>query len=330
MTRAAIKLAVALLAGLAAAGAAHAQGDAVPAGWPDRPLRLIVPFPAGSSGDVVGRLIGFKLGDRIGQQIVVENRVGASGAVGSDAVAKAPPDGYTIGLVTSSTHAVASGLGAALPYDPIKSFEHLAYIGAQPYVLVVANSVPATTVSELVALAKQKPGALNYGSAGPASLAHLCGALFATMAKIEINHVPYRSSAQSVTDLMAGRLEMQFATPAPTIPNIKAGQIRALATTGERRDPALPDVPTMMEAGVKDYEASLWMGLVMPAKTPAGIVNRLNREIAEIMKLDDVVKLLGEQAMDADPGPPAKLTDKITTDIKKWREVAQKSGIEVK
>jgi tripartite-type tricarboxylate transporter receptor subunit TctC len=320
---------LALLAGLAGGGVAHAQAD-IPAGWPDRPLRLIVPFPAGSSGDVVGRLLMFKLGERVGQQIVVENRVGASGTVGSDAVAKAAPDGYTIGLVTSSTHAVASGLGTNLPYDPIKSFEHLAFIGAQPYVLVVTNGLAAKSVPELIALAKAKPGALNYGSAGPASLAHLCGALFATTAGIELTHVPYRSSAQSVVDLISGRLEMQFATPAPTIPNIKAGQIRALATTGEKRSSALPDVPTMIEAGLKDYEASLWMGLVMPAKTPAGIVNRLNRELAEIMKQDDVVKLLAEQALDAEPGPPSKLTDKITTDIKKWRDVAQKSGIEVK
>jgi tripartite-type tricarboxylate transporter receptor subunit TctC len=321
---------LALLAMLAAGTAAQAQTDAVPAGWPDRPLRLIVPFQAGSSGDVVGRLLMHKLGERIGQQVVVENRIGASGGVGSDAVAKAAPDGYTLGLVTSSTHAVASGLGSSLPYDPIKSFEHLAFIGSQPYVLVVTNSLPATSVAELITLAKSKPGSLNYGSAGPASLAHLCGALFATIAGIDITHVPYRSSAQSVIDLISGRLEMQFATPAPTIPNIKAGQIRALATTGEKRSAALPDVPTMIESGLKDYEASLWMGLVMPAKTPAGVVNKLNRELAEILKQDDVVKLLGEQAMDADPGPPSKLTDKITTDIKKWREVAQKSGIEVK
>lgn len=313
---------------LATAGIAQAQD--VPAGYPDRPLRLIVPFPAGSSGDVVGRLIGFKLSERIGQQVVVENRTGASGAVGSDAVAKAPPDGYTIGLVTTSTHAVATALGGNLPYDPIKSFEHLAFIGAQPYVLVVANSVPAKSVAELIDLAKKQPNKLNYGSAGPASLAHLAGSLFASIAKIEINHVPYRSSAQSVTDLMAGRLEMQFATPAPTIPNIKAGQIRALATTGEKRDPALPDVPTMIEAGVKDYEATLWMGLVMPAKTPAGIVNKLNHEIAEILKAKDVQDALELQALDADPGPPAKLTEKITNDIKKWREVAKISGIEVK
>jgi tripartite-type tricarboxylate transporter receptor subunit TctC len=320
---------VGLIATLIAAAGAQAQTDGVPAGWPERPLTLIVPFPAGSSGDVVGRLLMHKLGERIGQQVVVENRVGASGAVGSSAVAKAAPDGYTLGLVTTSTHSVAASLTKNLPYDPVNDFAALNFIGAQPYVLVVANSVPAKSVAELIALAKKEPNKLNYGSAGPASLAHLAGAMFASVAGVEINHVPYRSSAQSVTDLMSGRLEMQFATPAPTIPNIKANQIRALATTGEKRSSALPEVPTMIEAGVKDYEASLWMGLVMPAKTPAGIVSRLNRELNDLMKNKEVVDALALQAMDADPGPPEKLTQKIRTDIDKWRNVAIKAGLEV-
>jgi tripartite-type tricarboxylate transporter receptor subunit TctC len=320
--------AAALFAAAIAAGSVQAQTD-VPAGWPDRPLRMIVPFPAGSSGDVVCRLVMHKMSERIGQQVVVENRVGASGALGSDAVAKAAPDGYTIGLATTSTHSVAASLTRNLPYDPVTDFAPLGMIGDQPYVLVVANSVPAKSVAELVELAKKQPGKLNYGSAGPASLAHLAGSMFASIANVDINHVPYRSSAQSQTDLISGRLEMQFATPAPTLPTIKANQVRALATTGEKRSSALPEVPTMIEAGVKGYEASLWMGLVMPPKTPAGIVARLNKELNGILESKEIADALAVQAMDADPGPPEKLTRKIKADIAKWRDVAVKAGLDV-
>src|SRR5262249_14489262 len=212
------------------AGSAIAQtGDE---GWPERPIRLVVPFPAGSSTDMIARIVAQKLSHRLGQQIVIENRAGASGNIGADAVAKAAPDGYTIGIATASTHAVAASLSANLPYDPVKDFAPVGMIGSQPYVLVLYPGLPARNLAELVALAKAKPGTLNYGSAGVASLAHLATALFASMAGINLTHVPYKSSAQSMTDMITGRLDMQFATIAPSLPNIRAGQLRALVTSG--------------------------------------------------------------------------------------------------
>src|SRR5262245_39574855 len=203
--------------------------------WPDRAVRLIVPFPAGSATDVVSRLVAQKLGAKFGQQFVVENRSGASGAIGVEMIAKATPDGSTMGLITASTHALAPALGAKLPYDTAKDFKPVSMIFDAPYALVLYPGIPVQTVAELVALAKASPGKFNYGSAGLASLAHLAGALFATRTGIELTHVPYRSSAQSSIDMITGRLDMQFATVAPTLANIREGKLRALATTGTQR-----------------------------------------------------------------------------------------------
>ena len=314
-----------ILATLLTAGAAAAQ--TIEAGWPDRPIRLIVPFPAGSSSDIISRILMQRLGARLGQQVVVENRVGASGNIGADAVAKAAPDGYTIGIATASTHAVAVSLSAGLPYDPIKDFAPVSLIGSAPYVLVVYPGLPVNTLADLVALAKAKPGALNYGSAGVASLAHLATALFATMAGINITHVPYKASAQSVTDMIAGRLEMQFATIAPSLPHIRAGQLRALAVSGTTRVSALPQVPTVAETGIAGYEAALWLALVMPAATRPAIVARLNREMTEILSSADARDALVAQGVEPEPGPPAALTERIRTDIEKWRGVMVKAGI---
>src|SRR5437667_1188889 len=251
-------------------------------GWPERPLRLVVPFPAGSSTDIIARILAQKLSHRLGQQVVSENRAGASGNIGADTVAKAAPDGYTIGIATASTHAVAASLSPNLPYDPIRDFAPVGMIGSQPYVLVLHPALPARNLAELIALARAKPGTLNYGSAGVASLAHLATALFATMAAIDIVHVPYKSSAQSVTDMITGRLDMQFATIAPSLPNIQAGQLRALATSGKTRVAVLPGVPTVAEAGIAGYEAALWGALVMPSATPPTVLARLSREGNEI------------------------------------------------
>jgi len=200
-------------------------------------------------------------------------------------------------------------------------------IASAPYVLVLYPGMPAKTVSELIALAKSKPGVLNYGSAGPASLAHLAGALFATASNIQLTHVPYKSSAQSVVDLISGRLDMQFATIAPSLANIRAGQLRALAVTGRKRVEALPDVPTMDEAGVRGYEATLWFGLMAPAKFPAAIAARLNREAVAILNSAEMKATLAQQGFVAEAGPPEALTAQIRADIAKWREVIPKAGI---
>lgn len=297
------------------------------AAWPARPIRVIVPFPAGSSADVAARILGNDLSARLGQQLVVDNRPGASGNLGADVVAKAAPDGYTIGFATTSTHAVAVGLSSNLPYDPVKSFAPVALISTSPYVLVVPPGLAAKSVAELVALAKSKPGTISYGSAGLASLAHLASALFESLAGVKLNHIPYKSSAQSVVDLIAGRLDMQFATIPPTISNINAGQVRALATTGARRVSALPDLPTMAEAGIAGYEASLWLAVVAPAATPPAIVERLNREIVALLETPRIRSALEAQGLEVEPGPPQALAVRIASDIDKWRKVITQAGI---
>ena len=307
----------------ATSGAALAQP--ADAGWPDRPIRLIVPFPAGSSTDIVARILTQKL--RLPQQMIVENRAGASGNIGADAIAKAAPDGTTIGIATASTHAVAVGLGVPLPYDPLRDFAPVAMVGSQPYVLVVYPGVPARTLAELIALAKTRPGALNYGSAGVASLAHLATALLAGMAGVSLTHVPYKSSAQSMTDMITGRLDMQLATIAPSLPNIRAGQLRALATSGATRVGALPEVPTVTEQGIPGYEASLWIAMVGPAGTPPPIVARLNREVNAVLQSGDGRDALVAQGLEPEPGAPEAVTARIRTDIAKWRGVVATAGI---
>ena len=318
-----MSLSIVTAAVVLAAGAVQAQTGT----WPDRPIRVVVPFPAGSSADVAARILGNELSPRLGQQLVVENRPGASGNIGSDVISKSPSDGYTLGFATTSTHAVAVGLNPNLPYDPIKSFAPVALISVSPYVLVVSPEVKARTVAELIALAKAKPGTIGYGSAGLASLAHLASALFESLAGVQLNHIPYKSSAQSVVDLIAGRVDMQFATIPPTLTNINAGQLRPLATTGTRRVSALPDVPTMAEAGIPNYEASLWLAVVAPAATPAAIVEKLNREIDDVLNTPQVKSALLAQGLEVEGGPPQVLGARIASDIEKWRKVIAQAGI---
>ena len=320
-----IRLLSILLASAVAVAAAMAETGED--GWPERPLRLVVPFPAGSSTDIIARIVAQKLSHRLGQQIVIENRAGASGNIGADAVAKATPDGYTIGIATASTHAVAGSLSPNLPYDPIRDFAPVAMIGSQPYVLVLHPALPAHNLAELIALAKAKPGTLNYGSAGVASLAHLATELFASMAGVNIVHVPYKSSSQSMTDMITGRLDMQFATIAPSLPNIRAGQLRALVTSGKTRVAALPELPTVAEAGIAGYEAALWVSFVVPSDTPPKIIARLNREVNDVLESSDGTEALVAQGMAPEPGPPEALTERIRGDIAKWRGVAARAGI---
>jgi tripartite-type tricarboxylate transporter receptor subunit TctC len=298
-------------------------------GWPERPMRLVVPFPAGSSTDIIARIIAQKLAPRLGQQVVIENRAGASGNIGAETVAKAPPDGYTIGIATASTHAVAASLSAKLPYDPIADFAPVGLIGSQPYVLVVFPGLPAHSLSDLIALAKAKPGTLNYGSAGVASLAHLATALLASMAGVDIIHVPYKSSSQSMTDMITGRLDMQLATIAPSLPSIRAGQLRALATSGKARVAVLSELPTVAETGIAGYEAALWISFVAPAGTPSSILARLNRELNGILASVEGSDALAAQGMTPEAGPPEALTARIRTDIEKWRGIVAKAGIGV-
>jgi len=316
------------IAALALAATMSAGALAQPAdNYPDRPIRLVVPFPAGSATDTVSRLLAQKLSVRLGQQVVVENRPGASGNIGVEMIARAAPDGYTLGLITASTHGVAPALNARLPYDPINDFKPVAMVGAAPYVLVLYPGIPANSIAELVALAKTKPGQFNYGSAGPASVAHLAAALFCTVSGIEMTHVPYKSSAQSSIDMITGRLDMQFATVAPTLQNIRDGKLRALATTGRKRASVLPEVPTMVEAGVKDYDVALWFAYVMPAATPDAITARLNRELVAILSDPETAEAMRKQGFEPEPGAPDLVTARVRGEIELWRALVAKTGI---
>jgi tripartite-type tricarboxylate transporter receptor subunit TctC len=320
-----MRLLLALLA-LTVASPAMAQSDA---GYPDKPVRIVVPFPAGSATDIVSRLMAQKFSVKFGQQFVVENRPGASGNLGADIIAKSPPDGYTIGLITASTHGVTPALGTKLPYDSIKDFKPISMIGAAPYVLVLYPGIEAKNIQELVTLAKTKPGQLNYGSAGLASLAHLAAAMFANDMGIDLTHVPYKSSAQSSIDIITGRLDMQFATVGPTLANIRDGKLRALATTGRKRVSSLPEVPTMIEAGVKDYDVTLWIAYVTPAGVPDAIIAKLNGAMAEILKEPEIVENLQKQGFEPEPGPPDAVTARIQNETAKWRALVAKTGIKV-
>ena len=321
-----IRLPLALLAGIVAAGGAQAQPAASDARWPERPIRLIVPFTPGSSSDTVARLVAQRLGERLGQQLVVENRVGGGGGIGTAEVARAEADGYTLGLANTSTHAVAASL-TALSYDPVKDFAPVSMLGSSPFVLALYPGVPVQTVQDLIALAKSKPRMLNYASAGPATLAHLSGALFAKMAEIELTHVPYRGTAQSTLDLIEGRVEMQFGTIPPTLSHIRTGKLRALAVTGAVRNPTLPDVPTIAESGLPGYECTLWQAIVAPAATAPAIVARLNRELSAVLNDPEVRAALAKQGVEPEPGSAAALGARIRDDVKKWRDVITSAGI---
>jgi tripartite-type tricarboxylate transporter receptor subunit TctC len=319
--RATMLWAIIAIAALASIIPAYAQD------WPARPIRLIVPFPAGSSSDIVARIVAEKLGARLRQQLFVENRVGASGNLGSEAVARAEPDGYTLGLANASTHAVAASLSSRPGYDPVKDFAPISMLGSSPFVLSVYPGLPARSVAELVALARSKPRVLTYASAGPATLAHLSGALFEKMARIEMVHVPYRGTGQAALDLMVGRVDMQFGTIPPSIGNIRDGKLRALGVTGAMRNAALPDVPTIAEAGLPGYESSLWQALVAPAATPSAIVAKLNREVTVVLNDAGVRAALIEQGVEPEPGPPDALAERIRADVAKWRDVIVSAGI---
>jgi tripartite-type tricarboxylate transporter receptor subunit TctC len=313
-----------LLASVAAAivGGSHARAE-----WPDRPIKMIVPFSAGSSSDTIARIVAIKMGERLGQQVVVENRVGGSTIIGTDSVAKSAPDGYTLQLANTTTHAASAALNATLPFDPVKDFAPVAMIGVSPFVLIAAVQVAAPTLQDFVQLAKARPGSLSYASAGTGTLAHLAGELFKRKAGIEVTHVPYRGSAQSMIDLMQGRIDLSVSTIPPTLQHIREGKLRALATMSEKRNVMLPDTPTVAEAGVPGCEAALWTAIVVPAGVPADIIRRLNAAVLAAVAAPEIQQALTIQGVDPEPGPPEMVSERITTDIVKWRDVVAAAKI---
>jgi tripartite-type tricarboxylate transporter receptor subunit TctC len=322
------RMTLALLVAAMMAGAAAAQSPTSGTTWPERPIHFIVPFLPGSSSDIVARVVAQKLGERLGQQLVVENRAGASGNIGTEAVAHAKADGYTLGLANTSTHTVSPNLMTKQTYDPVKDFAPISMIGASPFALALHPAVPAHTVQELVALAKAKPGKLTFASAGPATLANLAGVLFAKMANIELTPVSYRGSTQEVLDVIEGRVDMQFGTIPPTLNLIRDGKVRAIAVTGAQRNPTLPDVPTIAEAGLPGYECVLWQAIYAPAGTSAAIVTRLNSEVNAILHDGGVVDAMAKLGVEAQPSTPQQLADRIAADLKKWHDVIVSAGIQ--
>jgi len=325
-----IRIAFAVVAGLLVTRAALSQ-PADTGKWPtERPIRLIVPFQPGSSSDVIARIVSKGLSERLNQQIVVDNRVGASATLGTEQVARAEPDGYTMGLANTTTHASAIAMMAKPPYDPVKDFTPVVLIGSSPFVILATPKLPVKTIPELLALAKARPGTLNYASAGPGSMAHLVGALLEKMGNVRMVHVPYRGTAQSVIDLMEGRIELLMGTIAPSLAHIRAGKMRALATTGARRNAQLPDVPTVAEQGLAGYEAGLWTAFVLPAKAPAAIVARINREVIAVVGSPETQAALDKQGVVVETSTPDELGKRIRDDGARWGTIIRESGVKPK
>jgi tripartite-type tricarboxylate transporter receptor subunit TctC len=294
--------------------------------YPTKPIRMISPFAPGGGNDILCRTIAQKLTENLKQQIIVENRPGANGIIGTEAAARSAPDGYTIVLVPSG-HAVNASLHRKLPYDSIRDFTPITLVGESPLILAVHPSVPARNVKDLVALARARPEQLTYGSAGIGSSGHLGGALFETLTGTKMVHVPYKGMGIAVSDLMGGQVSMVFGTSLSVMPHARSGRLRALATTGARRSPALPDLPTVAEAGVPGYEAGLWYGFLGPARLPPEIVRRLNAEIVAVLKLAEIRERLAGQGVDARPSTPEEFARLLVADLDRWAKVVQRAGI---
>ncbi len=325
-------VAVAKLRALILAGAALALGltlwaasAAAADDYPTRSIRLIIPFPPGGSNDVVGRIVANQLGQKLGQTVFVDNRAGAGGVVGTDLAAKATPDGYTL-LIISIAHAVNPWL-YKLPYDPLKDFVPVAIIATGTNVLSVNPKVPVHSVKKLVDLAKQKPGVLNYASAGIGSFQHLSGELFKLTAGVDIQHVPYKGGGPSMLAVIAGEAEVMFSSIVQTVPSIQSGQLRALATGGEKRSPILPDLPTIAEAGVPGYVATNWWGIIAPAGTPQPVVDKVHGAVEQILTSAETKKYLDNEGAAPVPMSAADFGKFIASETEKWGPVVKKAGM---
>lgn len=295
--------------------------------WPERPIRLVVPFQAGSSSDTIARIISAKLSAQLRQQVVVENKVGGSTIIGTDTIAKSAPDGYTLGLANTSTHAATAALTRSLPFDPEKDFAPIAMIGSSPFVLLGPAQGSAKTLQDFVKLAKAQPGKLTYASAGTATLTHLAGELVKWKTGINVIHVPYRGSEQSLIDLISGRIDMLVGTIAPSMPHIRAGKAVAFAVMSDKRNPLIPEVPTIAEAGAPGCEAALWTGLVAPAGVSPAIITRLSQAVNAIVNTAEVQDTLRIQGVTPESGSPEDLAKRIRDDLAKWKQVAVDAGI---
>jgi tripartite-type tricarboxylate transporter receptor subunit TctC len=297
--------------------------------YPTRPIRLVVPFTPAGATDILARIIGQNLSQAWGQQVVVDNRPGAAGNIGTELVAKAPPDGYTLLMCTVSTHGINPSLYKKIPYDAVKDFAPVSLVALVPNVLEVNPAVEAKTVAELIALAKKNPGKLNFASSGSGTSVHMSAELFKLLAGLDIVHVPYKGSAPALTDLLGGQVDLMFDNLPASLSHIKAGKLRPLAVTSAHRSPALPEVPTMAEAGIEGYEATAWFGVLAPAGTPRPIVEKLAAEIAKGLKTPAGKAALADQGAEAVGGTPDEFGVFIKAELEKWAKVVKASGAQV-
>ncbi len=297
--------------------------------YPNRPIRFIVPFAPGGGGDIVVRTLAQKLNATLGQPVVVDNRSGAGGNVGTDLAAKSSPDGYTILMANVAPIAINVSLYKKLPYDPVKDFAPVSLIAVFPNVLVVYPSLPAKSVKELIALARSRPGQLAYASAGNGSTTHLAAELFKNQAAIDMIHVPYKGGGPALVDLIAGQVNLYFGSMPAALPHVRSGKLRALAVTSARRSRAAPELPTVAESGFPGFEAATWIGVLAPAGTPPPIVTRLNREIVTILQQPDLEERLSAQGAEPVTNTPAQFAAYIRSEIRKWSQVVTDSGARV-
>ena len=295
--------------------------------YPVKPLRFIAPNLPGGPTDILARLIGQKLAESMGQPVVIENRAGAGGNIGTEVAAKTPPDGYTLVTGNNATFGANISLYKNLGFDPVKDFAPIALVGTQPNILVVNPSLPVTSVKELIALAKARPRELNYAGSGMGAAAHLSAELFNNMAGVSIVHIPYKSAAPALIDLIAGQSQLMFATSLSVIPHIKSRKLRALAVTNAKRSKLMPELPTISEAGVPGFEATTWHGVLTTGGTPAAIVNKLNAEINRILQMQDVRDRLGALGAEIIGGTPREFADHIQREIPKWAKVIKDAGV---
>ncbi|WP_229176682.1 Bug family tripartite tricarboxylate transporter substrate binding protein [Bradyrhizobium ivorense] len=315
-------VAVAALAFTALSHAAQAQN------YPVRPITLVIPFAPGGSTSIVGRGVAEKMGELLGEKVVVDNRPGAGGTVGTKAVAKSDPDGYTLLLGYTGTLAIGPSLYKNAGYDPRKDFAPIGMIGNAPNSLVVHPSFPAKSVAELITYAKANPGKVNFGSAGAGTASHITGEYFARAAGITLVHIPYKGTGPALTDLLGGHIPMAFAPIPASHTNVAAGKLRALAVTSSARSGLLPDVPTIAEAGLPGFDASLYYGLVAPAGTPRPVIDKLNKALHAALASEEVKRQLGNDGTDITPGTPEDYADFIDKDEKKWAQLVKVSGVE--
>ena len=295
--------------------------------YPAKPIRLLIAQAPGSATDVISRVVGNRLSEALGQPIVVEARPGAGGAVGTEAAARSAPDGYTLFMANNSTHGSNPALYAKLPYDAVNDFAPISMVASVPYVLVVHPSVPVSSVQELIALAKSQPGKLNYASAGNGSTHQFCGELLKSAAGIDLVHIPYKGSPPGVTAVMAGEVSLMFANLTDINSQIRGGKVKALAVTTLKRAALFPNLPTMVEAGVPDFEITSWFGLLAPAGTPAPIVARLNAEMVKVLAREDVRSTLGAQGLNVASSSPEQFAAHIKSEIARFTRIARTAGI---